>query len=147
MKDVSGIDISKGKNTVSVPRPVGEVVANSFAMGHTGRYYVSVALFLHNEGILVSLVSAVNPKLIQGYGNNTLRKVKNDAADSRKIARYGLDSRAELRQYASMDTILYQLKTLNRQQGLYTKTKTIWPLLFSYFPIDFLFADFFLPRT
>ncbi len=144
MKDVAGIDISKGKNTVSVPRPVGEVVAKSFAMGHTGRYYVSVVQFLHDEGIFVS---AANPKLIQDYGNNTLRKVKNDAADSRKIARYGLDSRAELRQYASMDTILYQLKTLNRQQGLYTKTKTIWPLQFSYFPIDFLFADFFLPCT
>ena len=141
MNNVAGIDISKGKSTVSVLRPFGEVVAKPFAIGHTGselrrladylksldgetrvvmehtgRYYEPVAQFLHREGIYVS---AVNPKLIKDYGGNTLRKVKTDAADSRKIARYGLDNWVELRQYASMDTIRYQLKTLNRQQGLY----------------------------
>lgn len=31
----------------------------------------------------------------------------------------------ELRQYVSMDTIRYQLKTLKRQCNLYTKTKTM----------------------
>ena len=147
MNNVAGIDISKGKSTVSVLRPFGEVVAKPFAIGHTGselrrladylksldgetrvvmehtgRYYEPVAQFLHREGIYVS---AVNPKLIKDYGGNTLRKVKTDAADSRKIARYGLDNWVELRQYASMDTIRYQLKTLNRQQGLYSKTKTM----------------------
>ena len=147
MNNVAGIDISKGKSTVSVLRPFGEVVAKPFAIGHTGselrrladylksldgetrvvmehtgRYYEPVAQFLHREGIYVS---AVNPKLIKDYGGNTLRKIKTDAADSRKIARYGLDNWAELRQYASMDTIRYQLKTLNRQQGLYSKTKTM----------------------
>ena len=70
-------------------------------------------------------VSAVNPKLIKDYGNNTLRKVKTDKADSRKIARYGIDNWAELRQHTPMDTIQMQLKTLNRQQSLYTKTKTM----------------------
>jgi len=54
-----------------------------------------------------------------------LRKVKTDAADSRKIARYGLDNWVELRQHTPMDTTRYQLKTLNRQQGLYSKTKTM----------------------
>ena len=58
-------------------------------------------------------------------GNNSLRKVKTDKADARKIARYGLDNWAELRQYTPMDTIRTQLKTLNRQQGLYSKTKTM----------------------
>ena len=91
-------------------------------MEHTGRYYEPVAQFLHKEGIFVS---AVNPKLIKDHGDNTLCKVKTDAADSRKIARYGLDNWAELRQHTPMDTIRYQLKTLNRQQGLYSKTKTM----------------------
>ena len=76
----------------------------------------------HEEGIFVS---AVNPKLIKDYGNNTLRKVKTDKADARKIARYGLDNWVELRQHTPMDTIRMQLKTLNRQQGLYSKTKTM----------------------
>ncbi len=147
MNNVAGIDVSKGKSMVAVLRPLGEVVAKPFevhhtgselrelahylksldgetrvVMEHTGRYYEPVAQFLHDEGIFVS---AVNPKLIKDYGNNTLRKVKTDKADARKIARYGLDNWAELRQHNPMDTIRYQLKTLNRQQGLYSKTKTM----------------------
>ena len=147
MNNVAGIDVSKGKSVVSVLRPFGEVVAKPFSVGHigselkaladylksldgetrvvmehTGRYYEPVARFLHEEGIFVS---AVNPKLIKDYGNNTLRKVKTDKADARKIARYGLDNWVELRQYTPMDTIRMQLKTLNRQQGLYSKTKTM----------------------
>ena len=142
-----GIDISKGKSMVSVMRPLGEVVAKPFSVRHTGselkeladylkslngetrvimehtrRYYEPVAQFLQDAGLYVS---AVNPKLIKDYGNNSLRKVKTDKADSRKIAKYGLDNWVELRQYASMDKIRYQLKTLNRQCNLYTKTKTM----------------------
>ena len=60
----------------------------------------------------------VKPKLIKGYGNNTLRKVETDKADTRKIARYGLDSWAELRQHTPIDTIRMQLKMLSRQQSL-----------------------------
>ncbi len=147
MNNVAGVDVSKGKSMVSVLRPFGEVVAKPFSvhhtgselkelanylksldgetrvvMEHTGRYYEPVAQFLHNEGLFVS---AVNPKLIKDYGNNTLRKVKTDKADSRKIARYGLDNWVELRQHTPMDKIRHQLKTLNRQQALYSKTKTM----------------------
>lgn len=89
---------------------------------HTGRYYEPVARFLHEEDIFVSVF---NPKLIKNYGNNALRKVKTDKADARKIARCGLDSWVELRQHTPMTTIRMQLKTLNRQQGLYYKTKAI----------------------
>ena len=114
MNNVAGVDVSKGKSMVTVLRPFGEVVAKPFSVGHTGselkeladylksldgetrvvmehtgRYYEPVARFLHEEGIFVS---AVNPKLIKDYGNNTLRKVKTDKADARKIARYGLDN-------------------------------------------------------
>ena len=147
MNNVAGVDVSKGKSMVVVLRPFGEVVAKPFAvchtgselkeladylksldgetrvvMEHTGRYYESVAQFLHDNGIFVS---AVNPKLIKDYGGNTLRKIKTDKADARKIARYGLDNWGELRQYTPMDAIRTQLKTLNRQQGLYSKTKTM----------------------
>ena len=87
---------------------------------HTGRYYEPVAQMLHDAGVFVS---AVNPLLIKQYGNNSLRKVKTDKADSLKIARYGLDNWVELREHTSMDTIRYQLKTMNRQYGLYSKNK------------------------
>ncbi len=141
-----GIDVSKGKSMVAVVRPFGELVvkpyevrhtaselgelANSLKsldgvtrviLEHTGRYYEPVAQMLHNAGIFVS---AVNPLLIKEYGNNSLRRVKTDKADSMKIARYGLDNWAELRQHTPMDTIRYQLKSMNRQYGLYSKNKT-----------------------
>lgn len=147
MNNVAGVDVSKGKSVVSVLRPFGEVVAKPFTVRHTGselrelanylksldgetrvvaehtgRYYEPLANFLDSEGIFVS---AVNPKLIKDSGNNTLRKVKTDKADSLKIAKYGVDNWADLRQYTPMDKIRYQLKTLNRQQGLYSKTKTM----------------------
>ncbi len=141
-----GIDVSKGKSMVSVIRPFGELMAKPFevrhtsselselakrlkslegetrvVLEHTGRYYEPVAQLLHDAGIFVS---AVNPLLIKEYGNNSLRKVKTDKADSIKIARYGLDNWAELRQHTPMDTIRYQLKSMHRQYGLYTKNKT-----------------------
>ena len=141
-----GIDISRGKSMVAVLRPFGEVVMLPFevkhsnaellalaeqlksidgetrvAMEHTGRYYEPVANALHNSGLFVS---TVNPLLIKEYGGNSLRKVKTDKADAQKIARYTLDNWAELRDYTPMDTVRYNLKTLNRQFNLASKQKT-----------------------
>ena len=42
-----------------------------------------------------------------------------------KAAKSHANNRAELRQHTPMDTIRIQLKTLNRQQSLYSKTKTM----------------------
>ena len=141
-----GIDVSSRKSTVAVLRPFGEVVQIPFdvhhsaedlttlaqrlksiegetriVMEHTGRYYEGIAKVLHEAGLFVS---AVNPLLIKEYGNNSLRKVKTDKADAMKIARYALDNWAELRDYTPMDTIRYDLKTLNRQFQLASKQKT-----------------------
>ena len=85
------------------------------------RYYESVAKLLHEAGLYVS---AVNPLLIKEYGNNSLRKVKTDKVDAMKIAKYALDNWCELRDYTPMDTIRYDLKTLNRQFQLASKQKT-----------------------
>lgn len=144
--NAAGIDVSSRKSTVAVLRPFGEIVELPFdvqhraealaalaeqlqsidgetrvVMEHTGRYYESVAKILHEAGLFVS---AVNPLLIKEYGNNSLRKVKTDKADAIKIARYALDNWAELRDYTPMDTIRYDLKTLNRQFQLASKQKT-----------------------
>ena len=141
-----GIDISKGKSMVAILRPLGMVVAKPFEvnhtvsglgsladyltsldgetkviMEHTGRYYESVAQLIHGRGLTVS---AVNPLLIREYGGNSLRRVKTDKADAKKIARYGLDNWADLREYAPMDTVRYELKTLNRQFHLASKNRT-----------------------
>ena len=89
-------------------------------MEHTGRYYESGAKVLHEVELYVS---AVNPLLIKEYGSNSLRKVKTDKADA-MIAKYALDNWTELRDYTPMDTIRYDLKTLNRQFQLASKQKT-----------------------
>ena len=141
-----GIDVSKGKSMVAILRPYGEIVSSPFeirhtsgniqslieqiksiegesriVMEHTGRYYEPLARELSLAGLFVT---AINPKLIKDFGDNSLRKVKSDKADAVKIARYTLDSWTELKQYSLMDEIRNQLKTMNRQFGFYMKHKT-----------------------
>lgn len=141
-----GIDVSKGKSMVAILRPYGEIVSKPFevlhtssgirslikhiksidgesriVMEHTGRYYEPLVRELSNADLFVS---AVNPKLIKDFGDNSLRKVKSDKADAVKIARYTLDSWNELRQYNLMNEIRNQLKTMNRQFDFYMKHKT-----------------------
>ncbi len=141
-----GIDVSKGKSTVTIRRP-GDVVVmppcdiphtqsainglieqirsldgeTKVCMEHTGRYYEPVATWLSDAGIFVS---AVNPILIREFGDDSLRTPKTDKADSKKIARYTLDRWAKLKQYGGMDKTRNQLKTMNRQFGFYMAQKT-----------------------
>lgn len=141
-----GIDVSKGKSMVCILRPYGEMVSSPFeikhtssdisnligliksidgesrvVMEHTSRYYEPLARQLSQADIFVS---AVNPKLIKDFDNDSLRKVKSDKADSVKIARYALDKWHNLKQYNVMNQIRDQLKTMNRQFGFYIKHKT-----------------------
>lgn len=145
MYNAVGIDISKGKSTVSVIQPGNIVVRKPFDVPHTasalgslvvylksldgdtravmectGRYHEPMAKVLSDAGLFVSVV---NPHLIKGFGNNSLRKVKSDPADAQKIARYTLDNWADLRQYSSMDNTRTQLKTLNSQFDFFMKQK------------------------
>ncbi len=141
-----GIDVSKGKSTVTIRRPgdivlmppcdiphtqsainglINEIKAldgeTKVCMEHTGRYYEPVATWLTNAGIFVS---AVNPILIRDFGDDSLRTPKTDKADSKKIARYTLDRWTKLKQYGNMDKTRNQLKTMNRQFGFYMAQKT-----------------------
>ena len=141
-----GIDVSKGKSTVTIQKP-GDVVLmpprdiphtqsqintlielirgldgeTKVCMEHTGRYYEPVATWLSDAGIFVS---AVNPILIKDFGDDSLRAPKTDKADSQKIARYILDRWTKLKQYGCMDKTRNQLKTMNRQFGFYMDQKT-----------------------
>ena len=79
-----GIDVSKGKSTIAVMRPFGEVVASPYDVGHTeselkelarflkslpgetrvlmeytGHYYEPIARYLHEVGIFVSVINAI----------------------------------------------------------------------------------------
>ena len=146
MLNAVGIDVSKGRSTVAVLQPGGVIVHKPFDVPHkskdlhdlaqylgalegdtkvvmesTGRYHEPIRNVLSEAGFFVC---TVNPHLIKNYGNNTIRKVKTDSADAKKIARYTLDNWAELREYTSMDTTRTQLKTLNSQFSFFMKQKT-----------------------
>jgi len=145
MLNAVGVDVSKGKSTISVLQPGGVIVRKPFDVTHSKDDLKELARYVksldgetkvvmectgrYHEPLLRSFlasdifVCAVNPHLIKNYGNNSLRKVKSDPADSRKIARYALDNWAELRQYSTMDTTREQLKTLNAQMDFFTKQK------------------------
>ena len=70
-------------------------------------------------------MSVVNPKLISNVGDNSLRAVKTDKADAKKIAKYGLTNWSDLREYTPQSEIRKILKTHNRQYNQYSKIKTI----------------------
>ncbi len=141
-----GIDVSKGKSTVTIRQP-GDIVVlaprdyrhtqssindlittikclegeTKVCMEHTGRYYEPIASWLSNAGIFVS---AVNPWLIKDFGNESIRTPKTDKVDAKKIARFALDRWTKLPQYSRMDELRNQLKTMNRQFGFYMDQKT-----------------------
>ena len=145
MFNAVGIDVSKGKSTVSVLQPGGVIVRKPFDVEHsesglksltdyvlslggdtravmecTGRYHEPILRSLLGAGVFCV---AVNPHLIKNFGNNSIRKVKSDPADAKKIARYALDNWADLQEYTSMDTTRAKLKTLNAQLDFFTKQK------------------------
>ena len=144
-----GIDVSKGKSTVAILRPGGEVVASPFEVSHnprelnglvtlmksldgdtkivmeyTGNYYLPVALFLRKVGLFVSVV---NPILVKDYSNKslTVRKGKTDKKDSIKLAAFALDRWNELPLFSSKSDTRTLLKSFNRQYNQYTKLKVM----------------------
>lgn len=140
-----GIDVSKGKSTVAILRPFGEVVRLPFDVSHdygslerladqiicldgesrvlmeaTGRYHEPVAAALHERGIYVSVL---NPLAIHGYNpDGKVRKVKTDQKDSMKIAKFVLDHWTDLREYTPVEAVRQQLKIFSRQYNLYMKS-------------------------
>ena len=106
-----GIDISKGRSTVAVMRPFGEVVISPFEVRHTdselselarqlksldgetrvvmeatGNYHAPVAKLLYDAGLYVSVVNA---KLVHGYGAETNTQASDNLQDPRGRPRGG----------------------------------------------------------
>ena len=142
-----GIDISKGRSTIAVMRPFGEVVISPFEVRHTdselselarqlksldgetrvvmettGNYHAPVAKLLHDAGLYVSVVNA---KMVHGYGNNDLRRVKTDKKDAVKLANYGLDRWLTLPRYVPEEDTRLLLKNCYRQYRQYSKVQTV----------------------
>ena len=142
-----GIDVSKGHSTIAIMQPLGVVVASPYEVKHTdsdtselarrlkklkgetkvvmestGNYHLPIANALHAAGLYVS---AVNPQLTHDYGNNSIRKSRNDRTDSLKIANYALSNWLKLPQYIPEGDIRHMLKTYSRQYSKYSTIKTM----------------------
>ena len=142
-----GIDISKGRSTIAVMRPFGEVVISPFEVRHTdselselarqlkildgetrvvmeatGNYHAPVAKLLHDARLYVSVVNA---KLVHDYGNNDLRRGKTDKKDAVKLANYGLDRWLTLPRYIPEEDTRLLLKNCYRQYRQYSKVQTV----------------------
>ena len=164
-----GIDVSKGKSTIAVMRPFGEVVVPPFEVQHTtseliklknllkdldgesrvvmeftGNYHMIIAQTLHNAGFYVSVV---NSMLVHDYGNNSLRRAKTDKKDAVKLANYGLAHWTTLPRYLPEENARLLLKSCYRQYQQYSKVQTMLKnnlisLLDSVFPeINRLFSS------
>ena len=132
-----GIDVSKGKSTVCILKPGGEVVKPPFEIDHTAdeldslvslinsfdeetrvvledtvHYHLPVASYLASYGIFVCCVNALRMKK---YCSQSIRRAKTDKIDAVHIASFGITYWSELtRAYDAPDTY-DELRFLARQ--------------------------------
>ena len=137
-----GIDVSKGKSTVCILKPYGEVVCKPFELQHnkkslesldellqkldgevkivmeaTGIYNLPVLNFLDRKGYFVSVI---NPCVMKKYArNNNFRNVKTDKMDSITIANYGIEKWFKLKRYEASESTYAELKLLGRRYRHY----------------------------
>ena len=136
-----GIDVAKGKSTVCILKPYGEIVSRPFDISHTekdlhalatmilrfdddvkvvlestGIYHLPVLTYLQERGIFVALI---NPYLMKMYRSEDLRKAKTDNIDSRIIANYGIDHWFSMKEYTVAEDTYYELKILSQQYRHY----------------------------
>ena len=138
-----GIDVSKGKSTVCLMRPFGEIVAGPMEIVHvdsemkplvkliksmkeevkvvmeaTGIYHLPVLTYFKENGIFTAVI---NPYQMKQYRVQGLRRVKTDKADSMTIAKYGLDNWDELNDFVSSEDKYRELTLLSRQYRHYMR--------------------------
>lgn len=137
-----GIDISKGKSTVCILKPYGEIICRPFEVQHTeeemgklhamldklegeirivmeatGVYHLPVLMFLQERRYFVSVI---NPFVMKNYAkNNSIRRAKTDKLDSVAIANYGIDNWFKLQPYTADEEIYRELKLLGRRYRFY----------------------------
>jgi transposase len=140
-----GIDVSKGKSTVCMIKPYGEVVASPYEVVHTelavrglitriqslegevkvvmeatGAYHLPLLDSLKQAGLFVSVI---NPLAMKKYASAGLRKGKTDKLDALRIANYGIDHWFRLVNYSLPEEVYAELKLLGRQYYHYITMK------------------------
>lgn len=141
-----GIDVSKGKSTVCIMKPYGEIVKSPYEVTHTkedlatlvtfiksqeeevwtlmedtGHYHWPVLLFLYEQGVRVTCVNSLRMKK---YCSQSIRIAKTDAIDAVQIANYGITYWFELKPYVPRSDVFQELRTFSRQYYQYTCVET-----------------------
>ena len=137
-----GVDVSKGKSTVCILKPYGEIVCSPFEIQHvekdledldsllkkltgeirvvmeaTGIYHLPVLTFLQEKGYFVSVI---NPFAMKKYvKDNSIRGAKTDKLDSIMIANYGIDKWFKLQKHEGDEETYVELKFLGRRYRYY----------------------------
>ena len=140
-----GVDVSKGKSTVCILKPYGEIVCSPFEIQHvekdledldsllkkltgeirvvmeaTGIYHLPVLTFLQEKGYFVSVI---NPFAMKKYvKDNSIRGAKTDKLDSIMIANYGIDKWFKLQKHEGDEETYAELKLLGRRYRYYMET-------------------------
>ena len=146
MKYGVGIDVSKGKSTISILSVEGEVIEEPFEINHdlsklnllneklstfskedlkivleqTGTYHLTILTYLLDEGYCVI---AENPLKIKKYLDRNLRKAKNDKKDSLKLAEYCCDNWYKLKPNTIEEEKYKELRFLSRQYFTFNDIK------------------------
>lgn len=140
-----GVDVSKGKSTVCILKPYGEIISTAFEINHTeqelselatmilrfndevkvileatGVYHLPILSYLQDRGIFVAVI---NPFEMKQYRNQGLRTVKTDKQDTKTIANYGIDFWFCLKNYEMNEGVYQELKILGRQYSHYIRMR------------------------
>ncbi len=140
-----GIDVSKGKSTICMLKPYGELIKKPFEVEHTeneledlvrlllsfdteirvvlettGIYHIPVLNYLQENQIFVAVI---NPYEMKKYSYRGLRRIKTDKHDSITIANFGIDNWFHLKNYELSSKIYTELKFLGRQYRHYMKLR------------------------
>ncbi len=138
MKYGVGIDVSKGKSTITILSLEGEIIESSFEINHdingfifleeklknidkdnskivmeeTGIYHLPILNYLLSKNYFVVAENALK---IKKYLDRGLRKVKTDKKDAYKLAEYCCDNWYRLNKARENSDIYNNLKLLSRQ--------------------------------
>ena len=137
-----GIDVSKGKSTICILKPYGEIVCSPFEVQHveaelasldsmlskldgeikivmeaTGVYHLPILTYFHEKGYFISVI---NPFAMKRYAkNSSIRGAKTDKLDSITIANYGIEKWFNLIKYEGDEETYSELKILGRRYRFY----------------------------
>lgn len=137
-----GIDVSKGKSTICILKPYGELVKKPFIVQHTKESLDELTLYLNNmkgeKRIFVEAtgiyhlpiylylleknfnVTIINPLAMYKYASLNIRPGKTDRLDAITIANYGIDNWFKPNVYNDNTIVNYkQLRFLSRQYNQY----------------------------